>query len=148
MSMVLYIPCKGESLFVSTKRVSKQSVLIYTQRGLRHCLSSDGRQCESLICGMSDDFRFPRFFYVVLGWMFFCRNWGSPAENMFLYEKNHLFVVTHLIFGLFHLLWFPLFTFSILLPLTSSYPSSRIWSTGNKSLFIKPGYVIFKLFIK
>ncbi len=35
------------------------------QRGLRHCLSSVGRQCESLICGMSDEFRFPRFLFSV-----------------------------------------------------------------------------------
>ena len=41
------------------------------QRGLRHCLSSVGRQCESLVYGMSDDLRFPRFFYVALSkWLY------------------------------------------------------------------------------
>ncbi len=38
---------------------------IYIQRGLRHCLSSEDGQYQSLRCGMSDGFRFPRFFMVV-----------------------------------------------------------------------------------
>ena len=38
---------------------------IYIQRGLRHCLSSEDGQYQSLVRGMSDDFRFPRFFYVL-----------------------------------------------------------------------------------
>ena len=64
MSIGLYIPgmgmvCRvrtrrGESLFALTKRITHISVPYIQQRGLRHCLSSAGRQCESLIRGMSD----------------------------------------------------------------------------------------------
>ena len=36
---------------------------IYIQRGLRHCLSSEDGQYQSLVRGMSDELRFPRFFY-------------------------------------------------------------------------------------
>lgn len=36
--------------------------IIYGQRGLRHCLSLGDGRYQSLIRGMSDETRFPRFF--------------------------------------------------------------------------------------
>ena len=40
-------------------------ILMYSrQRGLRHCLSSTKGQCEGLIRGMSDELRYPRFFFM------------------------------------------------------------------------------------
>ena len=36
------------------------------RRGLRHCLSTAGGQCEGLVHKISNEFRFPRFFYVLV----------------------------------------------------------------------------------
>lgn len=57
------------------------------QRGLRHCLSSDAGQCEGLTSGMSDDFRSPRFFYVLKEVILFRRSWGLPEEKDKLMSK-------------------------------------------------------------
>jgi hypothetical protein len=65
MSMVLYI-LVGVKFVAPTEADIPKFHSIYTQRGLRHCLSSVGRQYQSLSSGMSDEFRFPRFFYVFL----------------------------------------------------------------------------------
>ena len=54
--------CRGESLFAPTVRISKQSVSNIHTAWASALLILGQRQCESLIRGMSDEFRFPRFF--------------------------------------------------------------------------------------
>ncbi len=57
-------------------------VLMYSrQRGLRHCLSSTKGQCEGLIRGMSDELRYPRFFFFICILHSTDNNWcGYPPE--------------------------------------------------------------------
>lgn len=66
MSMVLYIPVQALCTTSIQHGFSKQSVPYIHTAWASALLILGGGQCESLSSGMSDEFRFPRFFYVVV----------------------------------------------------------------------------------
>ena len=73
---------------------------IYIQRGLRHCLSSEDGQCESLVRGMSDEFRFPRFFFTFI-FIYYCLWESGGVTNSMNCNMKRFFIlwVTALFFS-------------------------------------------------